>query len=95
MLGCWSVGRINLIVIGLFICCWSPEEDAKKYKEGYFPKSLVNRAIAKGCFGCEILLEKMSRIECFIIKKVTKEKESTSNIDEENISDFASKINSL
>lgn len=79
--------------IGLFACGMRENEEAKIQLELAYPKELSDIAITQECFGGEFLLEKMNFFEKFIVKNVSKIKQSQSKIINENIDSFAYKIN--
>jgi menaquinone-dependent protoporphyrinogen oxidase len=81
--------------LGLFICCYSPEEVAKKQLETAYPAELSSIAIAKESFGGEFIFENMNFLERVAIKKIAKVDKSTSNIPEETIVKFADAINNI
>lgn len=68
-------------------------EIAQKQLEDAFSKGFLNKTIAKGIFGWELLYTKMNFIDRFIAKKVTKIEKDTSNILVDNINQFAEEIN--
>ena len=81
--------------IGLYICSMSDGEKAEELMKTSFPEELISRAIAKECFGGELILNKMNFFERFIIKKVTKLEEDTSNIRDNNIARLAETLNRI
>ncbi len=77
--------------LGLFICC-AEEEKALEQLENAFPAELLEKAAAKGLFGHEFNLEKMSFISRAMIKKVAGVDRSESKIKDENIKKFAEEL---
>ncbi len=82
--------------LAFFICCGFPEM-AQQHLEMNMPKPLVDRVIAKECFGGEMDISKMSFLHRFITKMVTKDAEKKGKqaprIIPENIDRFAQAIN--
>ena len=76
--------------LGLFICCLQ-EEMVEKYVEEAFPPELLEHAV-RGYFGSRIIFEEMNFFTRIIMKLITKEKKSLSQIREEAISEFAEKL---
>lgn len=72
---------------GLFICCMLKEEAQEEF-ENAFPQALKDRARARGIFGGELLFEKMSFLEKFMVKKVAKVDKTVSAIDYAAIDQF-------
>ena len=81
--------------IGLYICSMSDGEKSEELMKAAFPEELTRVAIVKECFGGELILKKMNFFERFIIKKVTKLEEDTSNIRENNIARLAEAFNRI
>ncbi len=88
--------------LGVFICCMGEGEEALGQIENAFPKELLENAVAKDYFGGEFIFDKMSFLEKFAIKMVSKNdknkepvdtKNNISNILEESIDKFALKVN--
>lgn len=75
--------------LGLFICCAEEKEKALEQMQNAFPAELLEKAAAKGLFGHEFNLEKMSFISRAMIKKVAEVEKSESKIKDENIKQFA------
>jgi menaquinone-dependent protoporphyrinogen oxidase len=75
--------------LGLFLCTLTPPEKAGKYLESCYPPELFKASKTKGCFGGEMLLEKMNFLERFILKKISGKDKSFSRINEEGITRFA------
>lgn len=75
---------------GLFVCAGSPDAAARiKELESSFPSELYAKAACKKVFGYEINYEKLGFLEKTIMKAVKGDKESVSDISEENIAAFA------
>lgn len=86
----------NVKNIGLFVVCMSPEKEAMKYIDEWYPQALREKAFAKAYFGGAFNFERMNFLQRFIIKNMMKKAEvSVRNIQEENIKSFARAINSL
>jgi menaquinone-dependent protoporphyrinogen oxidase len=66
--------------IGLFICFMNRELGQEEF-ENAFDKVLRDHAIAHGLFGGELLFDKMNFMEKFIVKMVTKQNQSQSQLD--------------
>lgn len=78
--------------IGLYLCCMETGETAEKQFNEAFPKNLRDHAVAKGLFGGEFNLERMSFFEKKIVEKVAKITESISQLDEDAIREFVEKF---
>lgn len=65
---------------GLFICCMLKEKQQEQFDHA-FPEALKEHSKARACLGGELLFERMSCLERFIVKKVTKTDKSTPQID--------------
>ncbi len=72
----------------LFLCCLSPEEEARDYFQKNFPLPLVEHAKATGVLGGALYFEKMNVIERFLLKKISGKTDSFEDIREERIRDF-------
>ena len=57
--------------LGLFLCCGLPEKFEQAMKDA-FPEELLNKAIAKECFGGELRTEKMNLVHKIIAKLMKK-----------------------
>ncbi len=66
--------------LGLFLCFMNRDLGQEEFENAY-PKELRNHAKAHGLFGGELLFEKMNFIEKFIVKMVSKESNSRSELD--------------
>lgn len=66
--------------LGLFLCFMNRELGQEEFNTAY-PEELRNHAKAHGLFGGELLFEKMNFIEKFIVKMVSKENSSRSELD--------------
>lgn len=77
--------------IGIFVNSAEKEEKGIQQLKAAFPEKLTNKAIALGCFGDEIDLNKCNFFTKLLVK-LKGVKESYSNISEEEISKFAAKI---
>lgn len=91
--------KLNLDVLknkrtAVFICCMREKEEAQKQLRDAFPKKILDNTISQGIFGWELIYTKMSFIDRFIAKKVSKIEKDTSNILADNINKFAEEINS-
>ena len=75
--------------LGLFLCCMSEGEEAKKQFENAFPKEMKDISIAQGLFGGEFIFSEMNFIERQIIKKVSGVTEDASTFSEKAIKEFA------
>jgi len=82
--------------LGLFLCCGLPEKFEQAMKDA-FPEELLNKAIAKECFGGELRTEKMNlfhKIIAIVMKKsATKEGKEPIKQMSENIAKMAAIIN--
>lgn len=74
--------------LGIFICCGN-EELVEQQLTASFSEKIFERAIAKGHFGYEFDFEKLSFFSKFVVKKISKIKESQFRINDENIHAFA------
>ncbi len=80
--------------LGIFICCMREADDAKNELNDSFPGELLDNAVTE-CFGGVFNFEKMNIMEKLIVKKVAGVKKTQSNISEEIIDKFASKVNAV
>lgn len=80
--------------LGLFLCGMSEDNKMKEFFNA-FPEVLLNKAIAKECFGGAFIFKKMNFFEKFIIKRITKSSDDMMKNEEENIDKFAEKFNSI
>ncbi|MDR7855024.1 flavodoxin domain-containing protein [Tissierella sp.] len=81
--------------IGLFICGMQEGDTINTQLNQNFNPALIEIADAKECFGGEFTFDKMTFIEKFIVKKVSKVTSNKSNISQDNIHKFAQAINSI
>ncbi|MFW6022809.1 MAG: flavodoxin domain-containing protein [Halanaerobiaceae bacterium] len=81
--------------IGLYISCMQEGEEAEKELKDNYPDELYDQALATDVFGGEFNFEKMNFLERMIIKKISGDSESTSNILKDNIEKFACMINNV
>jgi len=77
--------------LGLFICCGMSEK-AGEQLENSFDKKLLEHAISRGYFGYEFNFDRMNFVSRFMVKKLAKVKENKSEIKDENIKEFAEKL---
>ncbi len=77
--------------LGLFICSMSIDKEDQDFKNAY-PEVLRGHAIASGCFGGELLFEKMNFFEKWIVKSMSGKKENVYNLHQEAITAFEKKI---
>jgi len=75
--------------LGLFLCCMEEGENAQLQFNKAYPEDLRQKALARGLFGGEFNLRKMSFFEKKFTRKATGIKGSVSRIDEEEIRRFA------
>ncbi len=80
--------------IGLYICCMQEGDTAEKQLHNSFPHELLSNSIACEYFGGAFTFDKMSFIDRFIAKKVSKTDKDIFNISEERINRFARAMNS-
>ena len=78
--------------IGLFLCCMEKDKKAWDEFDVVYPEDLKKHAIAHGCLGGEFLFDKMNFFEKFIIKKISGNDETISQIDFEGIKNFSDRI---
>ena len=78
--------------LGLYLCCMEEGETAQKQFDEAYPAELRDHATASGFFGGAFNFERMNFLEKAIVKKVAKVSESVSKIRDDNILQFASKI---
>jgi menaquinone-dependent protoporphyrinogen oxidase len=76
--------------IGIFVC--GADEDWENLMKKAFPAELLDKAIAKGYFGFEMLWDKMNPMVRGMMQKVSKSTENISKINTENIQKFAGEI---
>jgi menaquinone-dependent protoporphyrinogen oxidase len=81
--------------LGLFICCMETGETAKTEFENAFEEPLRRHAVAKGIFGGEFNLKKMTHFERMVIRYIANVRESTSNLDKEAIRQFANALSKV
>ncbi len=67
--------------LGLFICCMFEGDQATIQLNSSFPNQLVDRAIAKQCFGGELNIQKMNFFEKLIVKMVSKVEKNSNKTD--------------
>lgn len=79
--------------LGLFICGMSEDDKVTQQIKASYPEELLNCAIIKENFGGEFVFNKMNFFERFIIKKIAKTSEDMHNLKENNIQNFAEKMN--
>ncbi len=80
--------------LGLFICYMDTNREQQEFENSY-PESLRDHATAHGLFGGEFLIEKMNMLERMMVKRVAGVKESVHNIQEDDIQEFAEKMNEI
>lgn len=81
--------------LGLFICCMETGKNAEAEFENAFEEPLRRHAIAKGIFGGEFNLKKMTSFERMVIRHIASVRESTSRVDTEAIQRFAKQLASV
>jgi len=79
--------------IGLFVCGMSDKDKMNLFLEQSFPEKLRNNALAKGDFGGSFVFKSMNFFERLIIKHMCKTNEDVLNLKENNIDEFAAKMN--
>lgn len=77
--------------LGLFLCFMNKELGHQEF-ENAFPEELRNHAIANGLFGGELLIEKMNFVEKFMVRMVSKETKSKSQLDYAAIDGFMNRM---
>lgn len=87
-----NLDRLLQIKVGLFICCMETGDVAWKQFNEAFPQELRDHATAKGLFGGEFNLGKMSFFERKIVEKVANVTESKSMMNMDAIREFAKKL---
>lgn len=88
-----NVEMLNKKKIGLFVCGMSDSEKLTLELNQYFPETLINTATTTGTFGGAFTFKNMNFFEKFIIKLVSKTDKDMSNYNEQDIDEFAEKIN--
>ncbi|MCM0650171.1 flavodoxin domain-containing protein [Clostridium swellfunianum] len=88
-----NLDKLKAKGIGLFICGMQESEAINTELNQNFPSELLNIAAAKGYFGGEFILDKMSFMEKLIVKMVSKVSSDKSNILKDNIHKFAQEMN--
>jgi menaquinone-dependent protoporphyrinogen oxidase len=78
--------------VGLFLCCLNPKEFEQSMSKAY-PDVLQRHAFAYERMGGEYLIEKMNFIERFLVKRIVGVTESSSLLNEENITRFIQEVN--
>ncbi|MEJ6951579.1 flavodoxin domain-containing protein [Natronospora cellulosivora (SeqCode)] len=76
-----------------YISCMREGEDAENQIEVNYPKELLEKAVFSSVFGGAFNFEKMNFLEKMIIKKIAGTDQSEENILEDNIAEFAKKLN--
>lgn len=79
--------------IGFFVCGMSDKDKMNLFLEQSFPEKLRNNALAKEDFGGSFVFKSMNFFERFIIKHMCKTNEDVLNLKEDNIDQFAAKMN--
>jgi menaquinone-dependent protoporphyrinogen oxidase len=79
--------------LGLYLCCMEEGQTALDQFAKAYPGELRKKAHAKGIFGGEFNLSKMSFFEKKLTRKLIGVKSSVSKINEEEIMNFAQKMN--
>ncbi len=90
-----NLEKLLLKNIALFVCSGAEEVKAEPYLKSSFPEKLFNHARSKEVFGGEFILEKLTAIERFVLKKFIGIKEDFTRINEDNINKMADVINKL
>ncbi len=82
--------------LALFVCGMHLDREVqqKELKEAY-PAIVYQHAFSKVFLGGQFLFEKMNFIERFLVKRIAKTKRNVSNINEEEIREFANMLNQL
>jgi menaquinone-dependent protoporphyrinogen oxidase len=75
--------------LGLFVVGMAEGDALQTELETNFPAELQEKAIAKGLFGGEFIIDQMHGLEKFIVKKIAKTETNVSKIRIENIHAFA------
>ncbi len=81
--------------VGLYLCCMEEGEAAQIQFERAYPEGLRKMAAATGLFGGEFNMNKMNFFERKITRRATGLKKSVSKINNEEIEEFANKINQV
>lgn len=81
--------------IGIYICGFQKDSNDLTQLETAFPKELTAVAKSKQYFGGSVNFEKMGFFEKIIMKNITKLKESTKYVKDENITRMAKVFNEL
>ncbi len=82
------IGKLKGKRFGLFCSCLSEEDQAISYFHKNFSTEVIKATKTIGIFGAEVTFEKMNPFERFIMKKITRRRESFSTINQENIGEF-------
>ena len=88
-----NIGALEKKQIAFYISCMNEEKKAEKHIYDNFSAELLDDAIATGVFGGAFDFEKMNFFERLIIRMISGTKDSESNFLEDNIEEFANKIN--
>ena len=78
--------------VGIFLSCMAEGEEAETQLKNAFPEELLNSAVAVEMIGGEFNFEKMNFLSRSMIRKAAGTEKSVSNIKEQNIGKFISKI---
>ncbi len=81
--------------LGLYLCCMEVGQTAQDQFANAYPADLREKALAKGLFGGEFNLRRMSFFEKKLTRKLIGVKSSVSKINQEEIRLFADKVNEL
>lgn len=88
-----NLNQLNDKRIGLFVCGMSDKDKMNLFLDQSFPENLINNALAKGEFGGGFVFKSMNFFEKFIVKHICKTNEDVLNLKEDNIDEFAAKMN--
>lgn len=73
--------------IALYMCCMDQKKSEEQFNNN-FPEEIRDHAFAKACVGGEFLFEKMNRLERAIVKKVSGQNATISNIKQDELQAF-------
>lgn len=90
-----NLSKLKQKNIGIYICGFQKDPNDLTQIENVFPKELTGIAKSKEYFGGAINFEKMGFFEKIIMKNLTKLKESTKYVKDENIMRMAKVFNEL
>lgn len=81
--------------LAIFITHLETATKANSYFKLNFPEELLEKAVCKGCFGGALYFERLSFLERFILKAITRSDKNIWAINKKNIEEFANVFNKI